>query len=199
MRPDPALQKGEDLFRLLVESVRDNALFLLDPDGYVRSWNRGAERLEGYQADEIVGKHFSVFYTEEDRKRNHPQSDLDRAKAEGRYDEEGWHVRKDGSKFVARKSFRMEYRLRRADGQYRWILDTGVPRCDPDGTFLGFIGSCIDITEIREARDALRRTNEDLEQRVRERTAELSGRLREREVLLREIHHRVKNNLQLVS
>ncbi|PYV37856.1 MAG: histidine kinase, partial [Acidobacteria bacterium] len=58
MRPDPALQKGEDLFRLLVESVSDNGLFMLDPDGYVRSWNLGAERLEGYRADEIVGKHF---------------------------------------------------------------------------------------------------------------------------------------------
>ena len=57
---------------------------MLDPDGYVRSWNRGAERLKGYQADEIIGKHFSVFYTEEDRKRNNPQSELDRAKADGR-------------------------------------------------------------------------------------------------------------------
>jgi PAS domain S-box-containing protein len=90
--------------------------------------------------------------------------------------------------FVARQAFRMEYRLRRADGQYRWILDHGVPRHGVGGVFEGFIGSCIDITEMRESAEALRA-----------RTEALTAALREREVLLSEIHHRVKNNLQLVS
>jgi PAS domain S-box-containing protein len=90
--------------------------------------------------------------------------------------------------FVARQAFRMEYRLRRADGQYRWILDHGVPRHAAGGSFEGFIGSCIDITDMREAAQA-----------VQQRTNALSAALREREVLLSEIHHRVKNNLQLVS
>ena len=90
--------------------------------------------------------------------------------------------------FVAREQFRMEYRLRRADGHFRWILDHGVPRYGPLGTFEGFIGSCIDITEMREAAEA-----------VKARTSALAAALREREVLLSEIHHRVKNNLQLVS
>ncbi len=90
--------------------------------------------------------------------------------------------------FVAREPFRMEYRLRRADGQYRWILDHGVPRHAPAGAFEGFIGSCIDITEMRESAEALKA-----------RTSALAAALREREVLLSEIHHRVKNNLQLVS
>jgi len=90
--------------------------------------------------------------------------------------------------FVARQPFRMEYRLRRSDGQYRWILDHGVPRHAQDGSFEGFIGSCIDITEMRESAQA-----------VQVRTNALSVALREREVLLSEIHHRVKNNLQLVS
>lgn len=90
--------------------------------------------------------------------------------------------------FVGREQFRMEYRLRRADGHFRWILDHGVPRHGPLGTFEGFIGSCIDITEMREAAEA-----------VKARTSALASALREREVLLSEIHHRVKNNLQLVS
>jgi two-component system, sensor histidine kinase PdtaS len=90
--------------------------------------------------------------------------------------------------FVERRGFRVEYRLRRGDGEYRWVLDTGVPRFSLRGEFEGFIGSCIDITELREAQERARRLNEELE-----------ARLREREVLLREVHHRVKNNLQLIS
>jgi len=90
--------------------------------------------------------------------------------------------------FVARRSFSMEYRMRRADGEYRWIYDQGVPRFTPDGTFAGYIGSCIDITDRRNAQESMRRLNEELEQRIHE-----------REVMLREIHHRVKNNLQLIS
>jgi len=90
--------------------------------------------------------------------------------------------------FVARRAFRMEYRLRRADGRYRWILDQGTPRYGPNEAFEGFIGSCVDITDMRENAEALRA-----------RSSALSSALREREVLLSEIHHRVKNNLQLVS
>lgn len=97
--------------------------------------------------------------------------------------------------FVARVAFSMEYRLLRADGQYRWVYDQGAPRFEPDGTFAGFIGSCTDITEQRLARDALGKMNLELEDRVRERTAIAH----EREVLLREVHHRVKNDLQLIS
>jgi PAS domain S-box-containing protein len=97
--------------------------------------------------------------------------------------------------FVARRAFSMEYRLRRHDGEFRWVYDQGAPRFEPDGAFGGFIGSCTDITEQREARDALGRLNQELEDRVRERTAIA----REREVMLREVHHRVKNDLQLIS
>ena len=88
-------------FRLLVGSVRDYAIFLLDCDGYVRSWNPGAERIKGYTADEIIGQHFGVFYAPEERDAGRPQRELKRALTEGRTEQHGWRVRKDGSKFWA--------------------------------------------------------------------------------------------------
>lgn len=97
--------------------------------------------------------------------------------------------------FVARRTFTMEYRLRRHDGEFRWIFDQGAPRFDADGSFLGYIGSCVDVTEQRLAQEALRRLNEELEARVRERTALAE----ERQMLIREVHHRVKNDLQFIS
>jgi PAS domain S-box-containing protein len=96
--------------------------------------------------------------------------------------------------FVARRPFTMDYRLRRHDGEYRWIFDQGAPRFE-EGAFAGFIGSCVDVTEQRLAQDALRRLNEELEGRVRERTALAE----ERQMLIREVHHRVKNDLQFIS
>jgi len=96
--------------------------------------------------------------------------------------------------FVARRSFSMEYRMRRHDGEFRWVFDQGAPRFGPDGNFAGYIGSCVDVTEQRLARDALAISTRELEARVRERTAIAL----EREVLLREVHHRVKNDLQLI-
>lgn len=86
---------------LLVEAVEEYAIFMLDPDGTVATWNSGAHRIKGYTADEIIGRHFSVFYTDEEVSAGKPQRELDQAKAEGRVRDEGWRVRKDGSRFWA--------------------------------------------------------------------------------------------------
>jgi PAS domain S-box-containing protein len=96
-----ALRVSESQFRQLVAGVRDYAIFLLDTQGHIASWNQGAEQIKGYRADEIIGKHFSVFYPPESIERRWPEYELKRAEAEGRFEDEGWRVRKDGSRFWA--------------------------------------------------------------------------------------------------
>jgi PAS domain S-box-containing protein len=96
---NPGSDQGGGLYRLLVESVRDYAIFALDTTGHVLSWNPGAERFKGYKAHEIIGKHFSVFYPEEDKAK--PAHELEVAAIEGRFEDEGWRLRKDGTRFWA--------------------------------------------------------------------------------------------------
>src|SRR5438874_2237826 len=102
---DPALPQPDfseaERFRLLVEGVRDYAIFMLDPHGHIVTWNAGAQRLKGYSASEIVGQHFSRFYLPEDVQSGKPSRGLEWAAAKGSYEEEGWRVRKDGSRFWA--------------------------------------------------------------------------------------------------
>jgi PAS domain S-box-containing protein len=95
------LQESEERFRLLVESVRDYAIFMLDPEGRVLTWNAGAERFKGYKANEIIGQHFSIFYTDDAKKNQWPEHELRVAKEKGTFEDEGWRVRKDGTLFWA--------------------------------------------------------------------------------------------------
>src|SRR5262245_15400621 len=122
-------------FQLLIQNVTDYAIYLLSPDGIISSWNAGAERLKGYKADEVVGTHFSRFFTEEDRRTGLPQHALATARREGRFETEGWRERKDGSRFWASA-----------------ILD--IVR-DDDGTFIGFAKITRDLSERRAAQQAL--------------------------------------------
>ena len=96
-----ALRQSEERFRLLVESVVDYAIFLLDPAGHITSWNAGAKRIKGYSADEVLGRHFRMFYAPETAQAGHPEHELKIAAKAGRYQEEGWRIRKDGTRFWA--------------------------------------------------------------------------------------------------
>jgi PAS domain S-box-containing protein len=95
------LRQSEERFRLLVETVQDYAIFMLDPQGHIASWNAGAQRSKGYTADDIIGQHFRVFYPPHQQEIRHPEHELELALRDGRYEEEGWRVRKDGSQFWA--------------------------------------------------------------------------------------------------
>jgi len=94
-------RRNEETLRLLVESVKDYAIFMLDPEGYITTWNLGAQRLKGYVAVEAIGQHFSIFYSREDLAAGKPAHELEVARAEGRVEDEGWRLRKDGTRFWA--------------------------------------------------------------------------------------------------
>ncbi|NLS07391.1 PAS domain S-box protein [Rhizobium sp. P32RR-XVIII] len=137
-----ALKRSEQQFRILVQGVSDYAIYMLDPDGSVSSWNSGAERIKGYSAEEIIGKHFSTFYTEEDRAAGDPQKALEAARKHGRFEKEGWRQRKDGSRFWASV-----------------VLDAIK---DDFGRVIGFAKITRDITEKRETQRALEQAREEL-------------------------------------
>ena len=128
---DEAAHDTVPLYRLLVESVRDYAIFALDPSGHVLTWNPGAERFKGYAADEIIGKHFSVFYPQAQIDRGFPDMELEVAAAEGRFEDEGWRIRKDGTRFWAN------------------VVITALR--DETGELVAFAKVTRDLTERREA------------------------------------------------
>ena len=132
-----ALRRSQAHFRLLVEAVQDYAIFMLDPEGNVSSWNVGAERIKGYKAEEIVGRHFSCFYPEEDLRNGKPQGELVIAAKEGRFEDEGWRVRKDGSRFWAN------------------VIITAIK--DGTGKLLGFAKVTRDFTERMQTQRALQK------------------------------------------
>jgi PAS domain S-box-containing protein len=133
----------EKFYRTLISGISDYAIYMIDPGGHVSSWNAGAKRFKGYVAEEILGEHFSRFYTSEDRAANLPETALQRAREEGKYEAEGWRIRKDGSRFWAHV-----------------VID---PIYNDAGTLVGYAKVTRDVTERKHAEDALR----DSEQRFR--------------------------------
>jgi PAS domain S-box-containing protein len=138
--PAPFAGRSGEMFERLVESVRDYAIFMLDPRGSILTWNEGARRLKGYSADEIIGRHMSVFYPQEAIDRQWPQHELEVAERAGRFEDEGWRIRKDGTRF--------------------WANVVITPIRDDDGVLLGFSKITRDLTERRENEDRLRESEE---------------------------------------
>jgi PAS domain S-box-containing protein len=130
----------EGRYRLLVDAISDYAIYMLDPDGMVTSWNSGAERFKGYAPSEIIGQHFSRFYTPEDQERGIPAKALETAQREGKFEAEGWRVRKDGTRF--------------------WAYVVIDPIRQPKGEILGYAKITRDLTERRAAEEELRRGQE---------------------------------------
>ncbi|HZT82323.1 MAG TPA: PAS domain S-box protein, partial [Gemmataceae bacterium] len=154
------LRLSEQRFRLMVESVKDYAIFMLDPQGRVATWNPGAERIKGYKADEIIGQHFSRFYPPEAVARGWPDEELRRATADGRIEDEGWRVKKDGSRFWAN------------------VVITAVR--DESGALRGFTKVTRDLTERKQAEENARRlVQEEAARKAAEEYAQVIERQRE--------------------
>lgn len=136
------LRRTEARFRLLVDGVTDYAIFMLDPEGHIASWNAGAQRSKGYTADEIIGQHFRVFYPADQQQARHPEHELEIAAREGRYEEEGWRLRKDGSRF--------------------WASVTITAMREPNGELVGFAKVTRDNTERRQMTERLEEANHQL-------------------------------------
>lgn len=172
---ESTLKESEELFRIQVECIKDYAVFMLDAEGNVMNWNAGAERLKGYRAEEIIGKHFSCFYPEEDRDAGMPTDELKKAATEGRFENEGWRLRRDGSRFWAE------------------VIITALR--DENVNLRGFSIVTRDITKRREGEEEIKRLNAALGAQV----SELDAANQELEAFNYTVSHDLRQPLTVVS
>jgi PAS domain S-box-containing protein len=200
LEANQALIDAGSTFRVLVDSVTDYAIYMVDPAGRVLTWNAGAQRTNGYKASEVVGRHLSIFFTPEAVAAGIPAQELETAARDGRFETRDWRVRKGGERF--------------------WAVVTITAIRGAMGDLLGYAKVTRNMSESKNLEDSLADLNAELESRVAERTHQLESNLAElrikneeiealvaivshdlseKEVLLREVYHRVKNNLQVVQ
>jgi PAS domain S-box-containing protein len=176
--PSVAQPLHDDAFRLLVESTLDYAIFMLDPEGRIASWNAGAQRIKQYTADEIIGRHFSTFYPPDAIARNWPQTELEIATREGRFEDEGWRLRKDGTRFWANVIITA---LRGGDGELR-----------------GFAKVTRDMSDRRAQQERIEKLTRELQRRVRDLAAanrELEQKSAENESFVYSVSHDLRTPL----
>jgi PAS domain S-box-containing protein len=150
---DKVIQVEQESYRILVENVKDYAIILLDPEGYITSWNKGAERIKGYTAEEIIGQNFSIFYTKEELREREPQKNLDITKKRERYETEGWRVRKDGTQF--------------------WASVVLTKLKDSNGQLIGYGKVTRDLTKRKMAEQEINRLNKELEAKLQQTESEV--------------------------
>jgi PAS domain S-box-containing protein len=173
-RGERTLEQTEEQFRLLVDSLKEYAIFMMDVEGRILTWNSGAQRLKGYSADEVIGKHFSLFFTPDDVREGKPERILKEAASLGRCEEETWRVRKGGSRF--------------------WAKAITLGLWDQDGRLRGFGKVIRDMTSEKEAEEELRNANAILDSKITERTTQLE---QINAALQAEIHERRRADEQL--
>ena len=175
-----AVQQSEERFRLLVESMQDYAIFMLDPEGRVTSWNTGAETIEGFQHEEIIGENFARFYTEEDRAQGFPERARHQAAIDGRHEQEGWRVRQDRTRF--------------------WANTVVSALLDERKTLVGFSVVMRDLTEKKRVEEVLRESEAKLRRQAQELEQQLiaSGRLVSLGVVTASMAHEFNNPLGIV-
>jgi len=166
------LQLSEDRFRLLVSGVKNYAIFMMDPGGHILTWNEGAKKLKGYEENEIIGKHFSLFYSEEDQKTSKPEKELVEAVKNGQVEDEGWRVKKNGDKFWAN------------------VIITRMN--DEKGHLIGFSKITRDLTQRKREEEKLHTAYEELKNAVEEKTADLAAALVARDEFLMIASHELK-------
>ncbi len=178
-RAEAALVESEERFRLLIEGVSDYGIYMLDPQGHIASWNEGAKNIKGYLPEEIIGKHYSCFFTDEDIATGKPMQELEQAVARGRLEFEEWRVRKDGSRF--------------------WGAVLLTPLRDEGGQVRGFSKVTRDITERKQAEKFRREVSIRLERRVAERTAQLEAANKELEAFSYTVSHDLRAPLRHID